>query len=89
MIARLCEGVLADSECFEEESHYDGLLEYAQYTRPEVWEDMAVPPVLLSGHHANILKWRREQRLKRTRDKRPELLQKVELSKEDLLYLDE
>lgn len=88
-VARLCDGVLADSECFEEESHYDGLLEYPQYTRPEVWEDMAVPPVLLSGHHANILKWRREQRLKRTRDKRPELLQKVELSKEDLLYLDE
>lgn len=86
-VARLCEGVLSDNVCFEEESHFDGLLEYPHYTRPEVWEDMRVPEVLLSGHHANIEKWRREQRLLRTAKKRPDLLKKASLSPEDKLYI--
>lgn len=73
-VVRLCDGVLSASECFEEESHMNGLLEYPQYTRPECWEGMAVPPVLLSGHHANISAWRQQQSLDRTRQKRPDLL---------------
>ena len=86
-VARLCDGVLSDSVCFEEESHFDGLLEYPHYTRPEIWEDMQVPEVLLSGHHANIEKWRREQRLIRTLSKRPDLIAKAKLSAEDKLFL--
>jgi len=72
-IARMCEGVLAESVCYEEESHYSGLLEYPQYTRPEVWHGKAVPQVLLSGHHENVAKWRRKQSLLRTKGKRPDL----------------
>lgn len=75
-IVRLCDGVLSDTECFEEESHFNGLLEYPQYTRPEEWEGMTVPDVLLSGHHANIQKWRHEQSLERTKRKRPDLYEK-------------
>lgn len=86
-IVRLLDGVLSQPDCYEDESHYRGLLEYPQYTRPEVWEGEAVPPVLLSGHHANILKWRHEQALLTTKKKRPELLQNVELSAEDLAIL--
>ena len=86
-VARLCEGVLASSECFEEESHYNGLLEYPQYTRPEVWMDKAVPEVLLSGHHANISKWRREKELERTLKKRPDMLEQAELTKADQKFL--
>ena len=73
-VIRLCDGVLPGSECFEEESLFDGLLEYPQYTRPEEWRGMRVPQVLLSGHHANIAAWRREQSLSRTARKRPDLL---------------
>ena len=72
-VVRLCKGVLADDICFEEESHFNGLLEYPQYTRPETWNNRTVPPVLLSGHHANIEKWRAEQSLLRTKKKRPDL----------------
>ena len=72
-IARMCPGVLADDECFEDESIYGGLLEYPHYTRPEVWEGESVPPVLLSGHHANILKWRHEQSVELTKERRPDL----------------
>ena len=61
---------------FEEESHFSGLLEYPQYTRPEVWEGMNVPEVLMSGHHMNIAKWRKEESLRVTREKRPDLLEK-------------
>lgn len=86
-VARLCEGVLASPECFEEESHYNGLLEYPQYTRPEIWLGKAVPEVLLSGHHANITKWRREKELERTLQKRPDLLEKAELTKADQAFL--
>lgn len=73
-VARLCDDVLPASECFENESHMNGLLEYPQYTRPEVWEGDAVPDVLLSGHHAKIEQWRRAQSLERTARKRPDLL---------------
>lgn len=73
-VARMCEGVLSSAECFEEESHFNGLLEYPQFTRPEVWEDVSVPEVLLSGHHKNILNWRKEQALKITEERRPDML---------------
>lgn len=73
-VVRLCDGVLAADECFEKESHADGLLEYPQYTRPEEWDGMRVPDVLLSGHHAKIDSWRNEQSLLRTRQKRPDML---------------
>ena len=72
-VARMCDGVLASPECFEEESHFSGLLEYPQYTRPEIWEGEAVPPILLSGHHKNIAAWRREQSLAITKERRPDL----------------
>ena len=75
-VGRLCDGVLPAAECFENESHMNGLLEYPQYTRPEVWEGMAVPEVLLSGHHGKIEAWRQEQSLERTARKRPDLLEK-------------
>jgi tRNA (guanine37-N1)-methyltransferase len=65
--------VLPDEECFTDESHWDGLLEYPQYTRPEVWQGRRVPEVLLSGHHENIKNWRREQSLLRTRERRPDM----------------
>ncbi len=72
-IARLCKGVLSDDVCFTDESIYSGLLEYPQYTRPEVWEGKAVPSVLLSGHHKNIESWRHAQSLKLTEQRRPDL----------------
>ena len=75
-VARMCDGVLSDEVCFTDESIYSGLLEYPQYTRPEVWEGEAVPPVLLSGHHKNIEAWRREQSIKLTAERRPDLLAK-------------
>lgn len=76
-VARMLPGVLANDEAMEKESHYNGLLEYPQYTKPAVWNGMEVPDVLLSGHHANIEKWRNEQSLKRTKERRPDLLDKV------------
>ena len=75
-VARMCSGVLSSDECFEEESHFRGLLEYPQYTRPEIWENEAVPPVLLSGHHKNIADWRMQQSLEITRIKRPDMYEK-------------
>lgn len=77
-ITRLLPGALSDDLCFEEESHFSGLLEYPQYTRPVEWEGRRVPEVLLSGHHAKIAQWRREQALDRTRQKRPDLFAKYE-----------
>ncbi len=82
-ISRMLPGVLSDDECFEEESHFSGLLEYPQYTHPAVWHDREVPDVLLSGHHANVDKWRRCQSLIRTRERRPDMFEKYELSKDD------
>lgn len=82
-IARMCDGVLSASECYEEESHMGGLLEYPQYTRPEEWRGQRVPQVLLSGHHKNIAEWRQVQRLIRTEKKRPDLYAKYEKTKQD------
>lgn len=67
-VARMCEGVLSNEECFTEESIYSGLLEYPHYTRPEVWEGETVPAVLLSGHHKNIAQWRHEKSLELTKE---------------------
>lgn len=86
-VSRMIPGVLADEVCFTEESHFAGLLEYPQYTRPAEWEGHAVPEILLSGHHANIARWRREQALERTWRLRPDMLEKAELSPADRAYL--
>ena len=75
-VSRMVPGVLSGEASYSDESIYNGLLEYPQYTRPEVFEGKAVPGVLLSGHHANITEWRREQSLERTRLKRPDLFEK-------------
>ena len=75
-ICRMVPGVLSDDVCFEEESHYSGLLEYPQYTKPVVWHDKKVPDVLISGHHANIEKWKNEKALEETRKYRPDILEK-------------
>ena len=88
-VCRLCPGVLSSPEGYEEESHYSGLLEYPQYTRPEEFHGKRVPTVLLSGHHANIEKWRREKSLERTWLRRPELIERAELTKKEQAYLDE
>ena len=87
-VGRLCEGVLSDAECYTQESHYNGLLEYPQYTRPPEWRGREVPPVLLSGHHANIAGWRRVQSLRLTEVRRPDLYEKVELTKQDRKLLE-
>ena len=86
-VCRLIPGVLSDEESFTEESHYAGLLEYPQYTRPPVWHDREVPSVLFTGHHANIRKWRREQQIVRTLHKRPDMLKDAPLDKEDRKFL--
>jgi tRNA (guanine37-N1)-methyltransferase len=75
-VARMCEGVLSDNVCFMEESIYSGLLEYPHYTRPEIWDGERVPEILLSGHHENIQKWRREKSLEITAVRRPEMCEK-------------
>ena len=76
-VGRLCDGVLALPECYENESFEGGLLEYPQYTRPPVWMGREVPEVLLAGHHANIEKWRREQSERITKERRPDLLEQA------------
>lgn len=72
-VARMLPGVLPESLCFEDESHFNGLLEYPQYTRPAVWHEQKVPPVLLTGHHKNIAEWRLAQSLEVTKTHRPDL----------------
>lgn len=86
-ISRLIPGVLNNETSAEFESFQDGLLEYPQYTRPEEYRGLRVPEVLLSGHHKNIESWRREQSVKRTFERRPELLDEAVLSKKDIQYL--
>lgn len=88
-VSRMVPGVLADEICFTEESHFAGLLEYPQYTRPAEWEGRRVPDILLSGHHANIARWRRQQSLLRTRQLRPDLLENAPLTEEDRRLLAE
>lgn len=79
-VSRLIPGVLGKEESFEEESFHDGLLEYPQYTRPPVFLNKKVPDILLSGHHGNIAKWRKEQSILRTLQKRPDLLPHASLT---------
>ncbi|MCL2056837.1 MAG: tRNA (guanosine(37)-N1)-methyltransferase TrmD [Oscillospiraceae bacterium] len=86
-VARLCDGVLAGEASWQEESHSGGLLEYPHYTKPAVWNGRAVPEVLVSGHHANIARWRREQSLKKTLEARPELLDAAPLTQGDRDFL--
>lgn len=88
-ISRMLPGVLSDDECFTEESHFSSLLEYPQYTRPYEWHGRRVPDVLLTGHHANVEKWRREQSLERTLERRPDMLEKADLTKKDREFLEE
>lgn len=88
-IARLVPGVLNNDVSAEIESFYDNLLEYPQYTRPEEFRGKKVPSVLLSGHHGNIAKWRREQSIRRTVEKRPDLLQDANLSKKETVFVNE
>lgn len=85
--ARLIPGVLANEGSYSNESHFNGLLEHPQYTRPYEWNGKMVPEVLISGHHANIEMWKREQSLLNTAKKRPDMLKKAELTKEDIKIL--
>ncbi len=88
-VCRMVGGVLDSQETASVESHYDGLLEYPQYTRPPVFLGREVPEILLSGHHANIEKWRREQSILRTAKKRPDLIERAELSQKEKEWLKE
>lgn len=87
-VSRYVDGVL-NKESIDEESFSNGLLEYPQYTRPEIFKGNKVPEVLLTGHHENVRKWRRKESIKNTYLKRPSLLENVKLSKEDVKYLEE
>ncbi len=87
-ISRMVPGVLNNEESAQFESFQDNLLEYPQYSRPEEWRGKKVPAVLLSGHHGNVDQWRREQSLKRTLERRPDLLEIAELSNKDRKYLE-
>jgi tRNA (guanine37-N1)-methyltransferase len=80
-ICRMVPGVLPGEECFMEESHWDGLLEYPQYSRPDEWHGRRVPDVLLSGHHENVAKWRKKESYKRTMLRRPDLWAQFDESK--------
>lgn len=88
-VARMLPGVLPNDEAKELESHYNGLLEYPQYTRPFEWNGEKVPEVLISGHHKNIEKWRREQSLLMTAKHRPDMLKNAEITKDDMKFLKE
>ena len=89
-VCRMVPGVLSDPECFQEESHYAGLLEYPQYTRPAIWHGRAVPQILLSGDHAKVARWRRKESLRRTQVRRPDMYERLDLSgKEDQKLLRE
>ena len=86
-VCRMLPGVLSDDICFEEESHFAGLLEYPQYTKPAIWKERAVPEVLLSGNHAKINDWRRAMSIKETLVKRPDLIEEP-LSPKDAKLLE-
>ena len=86
-VSRYVDGVLSD-ESTDEESFSNGLLEYPQYTRPEIFDNVKVPDVLISGHHENIRKWRRERSLENTFKKRPEMLENIELTKNEKDYIE-
>jgi tRNA (guanine37-N1)-methyltransferase len=89
VVARLLPGVLGSDTSNTEDSFEEGLLEYPHYTRPRIFEGREVPPVLLSGNHEAIRKWRRREALRRTREKRPDLLEKADLTAEDRAILAE
>ena len=82
-VCRLVPGVLSDEACYTGESHWDGLLEYPQYTRPELWEGRRVPEILLNGDHARVERWRFRKQLERTRDKRPDMFEKLRFEGKD------
>lgn len=88
-VVRLVPGVLGSGVSLLEESHTEGLLEYPQYTRPPVYREWPVPEILLSGNHGEIARWRREQSLKRTLERRPDLLEKAELSEKEREYINQ
>ena len=87
-VSRMVPGVLSEEACFTDESHFSGLLEYPQYTRPAEWEGRPVPEVLLTGHHANIREWRRRQSLERTLRHRPDLLETADLTDKERAWLE-
>jgi len=87
-VARLIPGVLGDPSATSKDSHADGLLEYPQYTRPPVFREHAVPEILVSGNHAAVDLWRRQQALRRTYERRPDLLDKAELTEQDRAFLE-
>ena len=80
-LCRMVPGVLPEESCYTDESHWNGLLEYPQYSRPEVWHGRAVPPVLLSGHHGNVDDWRKKESYKRTMRRRPDMFAKFDESR--------
>lgn len=86
-VARMIPGVLPSEDAYSEESHFNGLLEYPQYSRPPVFMGREVPEVLLSGHHENIKKWRREQSIRRTFEKRPDMLEGAELTDKERAFV--
>ncbi len=88
-VCRLVPGVLADASCFQDESHYSGLLEYPQYSRPAEWQGRKVPDILLSGNHVAIARWRRKEALRRTMLRRPDMLERYQPDKQDRKLLDE
>lgn len=88
-VSRLVPGVLPDDECHEDESIESGLLEYPQYTKPAVYDGMEVPEVLLSGHHANIVKWRRQKSIEKTYLRRKDLIRKKKFDKNEEKFLSE
>jgi tRNA (guanine37-N1)-methyltransferase len=88
-VTRLLPGVLGDPSATFEDSYAEGLLEYPQYTRPRAFRDWKVPDVLLSGNHAEIVRWRRQQAIRRTWKRRPDLVRRAQLSPEDRAYLEQ
>ncbi len=88
-VSRMVTGVLSDDICFEDESHYNGLLEYPQYTKPAQWRGRSVPDVLLSGHHANIEAWRRMRSLEETARLRPDLLKNCPMTEKERHFIEE
>lgn len=87
--SRLVPGVIKEAESHQQDSFSTGLLDYPHYTRPPEFRGLSVPGILLSGHHAKVAEWRRKQALRRTKERRPDLLDQAELTPEDLLWLDE
>ena len=87
-VSRMIPGVLSDEGSYSNESHFNGLLEYPQYTKPYEWNGKEIPEILISGHHAKIEEWKREQSLINTFNKRPDLLEKAELTEKDIAFLE-